>query len=259
MPTVGLGVYQNEQCAEACAVALKNGYTMIDSARYYENEVQVGVGVKESGVDRASIFITSKVFHDDYGKEETKAAIDDSIKNLGSDYYDLYLVHSPIGGKEKRLAGYKAVLEAKAAGLVRTVGVSNYAVKHIEEIREAGLEMPAVNQVELHPFCQQKPIVEYCKQHNIVVQAYTPLVRGGFDNPVIQELAKKYNKEPAQILIRWSLQKGFVPLPKSSNPDRIVSNLQVYDFEILEEDMAKLSALDRGKEGAITWNPVDTE
>ncbi|KAJ8595101.1 Aldo/keto reductase, partial [Rhizopogon salebrosus TDB-379] len=133
------------------------------------------------------------------------------------------------------------------------------SAKHMEEIREAGLEMPAVNQVELHPFCQQKPIVEYCKKNNIVVQAYAPLLRGALDDPVIQELAAKYSKDAAQILIRWSLQRGIVPLPKSSQPQRIISNIQVFDWNIESMDMAKLDALDRGKDGAVTWNPVDAD
>ncbi|KAF8833700.1 Aldo/keto reductase [Paxillus ammoniavirescens] len=258
MPTLGLGVYMNEECAEACKVALENGYRMIDSARYYENEKQVGVGVRQSGVDRSKIFITSKVFESDFGTEKTKAAVTDSIKNLGFEYYDLYLTHSPHGGKELRLATYQALLDAKAAGQIRSVGVSNYSDRHIEEIREAGLELPVVNQIELHPFCQQTEIVEYCAKHGIVVQAYTPLVRGAKDDhPVITALANKYNKEPAQILIRWSLQKGFVPLPKSSQASRITSNFKVYDFNIEPEDMAKLDELDEGSKGAITWNPVN--
>ncbi|KAG1745130.1 NADP-dependent oxidoreductase domain-containing protein [Suillus paluster] len=262
MPTLGLGVYLNEECADACKVALKNGYRMIDSARFYENEVQVGVGVGQSGVKRKNIFITSKVFHSDFTYDRTMAAVKDSVANLGScksSYYDLYLTHSALGGKDARLAAYKALLDAKADGLIRSVGVSNYGAKHIEEIREAGLEMPVVNQIELHPFCQQKPIVEYCRKNKIIVQAYSPLVRGALDNTVIQELAAKYSKDAAQILIRWSLQRGFVPLPKSSQPHRIISNNQVFDWNIELTDMAKLDALDRGKEGAVTWNPVDVD
>ncbi|KAF9234526.1 NADP-dependent oxidoreductase domain-containing protein [Melanogaster broomeanus] len=257
MPTVGLGVYQNEECAEACKVALQNDYRMVDSARLYKNEEQVGVGVRQSGVNRNNIFITSKVWMDDFGTKRATAAVADSIKNLGFDYYDLYLTHSAHGGKALRLATYKALLDAKAAGLIRSVGVSNYSGRHIEEIRQAGLEMPVVNQIELHPFCQQKEIVDYCTKHGIVVQAYSPLVRGAMDDPVITKVAKKYNKDAAQILIRWSMQKGFVPLPKSSQPSRIISNGQVYNFSIEVEDMAKLDALDKGSKGAVTWNPVD--
>ncbi|KAG1748048.1 NADP-dependent oxidoreductase domain-containing protein [Suillus lakei] len=257
MPTLGLGVYMNEECAEACKVALQNGYRMIDGARYYENEAQVGVGVGKSGAKREDIFITSKVFHTDFTYDGTMTAVKDSIANLGSSYYDLYLTHSAIGGKEARLAAYRALLDAKASGMIKSVGVSNYSAKHIEEIRKAGLEMPVVNQVELHPFCQQKPIVEYCSKHNIIVQAYSPLLRGAFDNPVIQKLS--YSKDPAQILVRWSLQRGFVPLPKSSQPERIISNGQVFSWNIEPMDMEKLDALDRGKEGAVTWNPVDVD
>lgn len=150
-------------------------------------------------------------------------------------------------------------MAARKAGKVRSVGVSNYNVKHLEEICEAGLEPPSVNQIELHPLCQQKAIVDYCRSHGIVVQAYTPLVRGEFGNPVLQELSKKYNKDPAQILIRWSLQHNFVPLPKSQNPDRIRSNFEVFNFELNEDDIEKLDKLDRGKDGAITWNPVDVD
>ncbi|KAG1830239.1 NADP-dependent oxidoreductase domain-containing protein [Suillus variegatus] len=264
MPSIGLGVYLNEECAEACRVALQNGYRMIDGARYYENEVQVGVGVGKSGVKREDIFITSKVFHEDFTYDGTTAALKDSIANLGSckSYLpnNLYgLQDSAIGGKDARLAAYRALLDGKANGMIKSVGVSNYSAKHIEEIREAGLDMPVVNQIELHPFCQQKPIVDYCKKNNIIVQAYSPLVRGAFDNQVIQELSTKYSKDPAQILVRWSLQRGFVPLPKSSQPERIISNGQVFGWEIEPTDMAKLDALDRGKDGAVTWNPVDVD
>lgn len=152
-------------------------------------------------------------------------------------------------------------------------------MKHLEEIREAGLETPSVNQIELHPFCQQKEIVEYCTKHGIFVQAYCPLVRGKFDNPVLQEVARKYKKDVAQVLVRWSLQRGYVlcrslahmgidhcamscsfsPLPKSSQPARVVSNADLYDFEIAAEDIAKIDALDQGKTGAISWNPVDAD
>jgi len=259
MPVLGLGVYQNEDCGPACLAALKHGYRHIDSARLYNNEAEVGEAVRESGVPRSEVFVTSKVMHHEHGYETTLVAIDDSLKRFQFDYLDLYLIHSPLSGKARRLEAWKALLEAKKAGKVRTVGVSNYNVKHLEEIREAGLEMPVVNQIELHPFCQQKPIVEYCTKHNIVVQAYCPLVRGKFDNPVLQRVAKKYNKDVAQVLVRWSLQRGFVPLPKSSKPERVVSNADVFDFDISTEDMAEIDGLDQGKAGAISWNPVDAD
>ncbi|CAL1708215.1 unnamed protein product [Somion occarium] len=233
--------------------ALKVGYRHIDSAQLYRNEREVGEAVRESGLKREDVFVTSKV--PDEG--EPLASVDASLKALGFDYIDLYLIHSPPAGKENRLTKYKALLEAKRQGKVRTVGVSNYNIHHIEEIREAGLELPSVNQVELHPFCQQRPIIEYCNKHNIAVEAYCPVIRGKLDDPVIVDIAKKHGKEPAQVLLRWSLQHDLIPLVRSSNPARILSNTQIYDFALDEDDVKRLDALDRGAEGAISWNPID--
>ncbi|KAH9965877.1 Aldo/keto reductase [Russula dissimulans] len=259
MPVIGLGVYQNPNCKPACLAALQCGYRHIDSARAYRNEAQVGDAVRESGVPREDIFITSKINRIAGGYRNCLDAIDDSLKNFGFDYLDLYLIHSAYGGKTARIDAWKALLSAKKAGKLRSVGVSNYNVKHLEEIIEEGLELPSVNQIELHPFCQQKIIVDYCRTHGIVVQAYTPLVQGRFENPVLQELSKKYSKDPAQILVRWSLQHDFVPLPKSQNPDRVRSNIDVFNFEINREDTEKLDRLDHGKDGAVTWNPIDVD
>ncbi|TFY72958.1 hypothetical protein EVG20_g21 [Dentipellis fragilis] len=219
----------------------------IDSARLYENEKIVSDAVRDSGVSRSEVFVSSL------------DAIDDSLKNFGFDYLDLYLVHSPLPGKEKRMAAWRALLAARDAGKIRTVGVSNYGIKHLEQIREAGLEMPAVNQVEIHPLCQQRDIVRWCRENGIAIEAYAPSIRADFSNPVLQDISTKYQRDPPQVLVRWSLQHGFIPLPKSSNPDRIRSNAQVFDFEISEADMKRLDALDRGKAGGISWNPVDAE
>jgi len=256
MPVLGLGVYQNYDCEAACLAALKHGYRHIDTAQVYRNEEQVGSAMQKSGVPRDTIFITSKVIE---GGAKTKASVEQSIKKLNLDYIDLYIIHSAHGGKQHRLETWKTLIDFKAQGKLRDIGVSNYSVVHLEEIREAGLELPAVNQVELHPFCQQKPIVEYCDKHNILIQAYCPLVRGKFDDPVLQEVCKTYKKEPAQVLVRWSLQRGFTPLPKSEQPERIKSNADVYDFEISKDNMAKLDALDKGSKGAISWNPINVE
>ncbi|EAU91174.2 2,5-didehydrogluconate reductase [Coprinopsis cinerea okayama7 len=224
----------------------------IDSAQAYRNEAHVAEAVRESGIDRNEVFITTKVISKFHGYDRTVKAIEASLDSMKFDYIDLFLIHDPHAGKVKRLETYKALLEAKAAGKIRSVGVSNYGIHHLEEIVEAGLETPSVNQIE------QRPIVEYCKKHDIVVQAYSPLIRSDLGHPVFKELAAKYgNRDPAQIVLRWSLQKGFVPLPKSANPDRIKSNTLLYDFALSDEDMAKLDALDKGKEGAVTWNCVD--
>ncbi|KAI0824063.1 Aldo/keto reductase [Trametes gibbosa] len=257
MPILGFGVFENDECAPACLAALKVGYRHIDSARFYKNEAQVGLAIRQSGIPREDIFVTSKVFHVDYGYESTLAAVQDSLDNFGYDYFDLYLIHSALSGKKARLETWRALVDAKKAGKIRSIGVSNYSSRHIDEIRQAGYELPSVNQIELHPFCQQKPIVEYCKANGIVVQAFSPLIRGRLDEPLLQELTKKYNKDAAQILIRWSMQHGHVPLPKSARPERILSNSEVFDFEISAEDMETLDGLDQGADGAVTWNPVD--
>jgi len=257
MPLLGLGVFQNYDCFPACEAALKYGYRHIDTAQLYRNEDQVGAAVKASGIPRESIFITSKIMQ---GGDRTADSVQQSLKKLDLGYIDLYLIHSGHGGKDVRLQTYKKLLEYSGPEKpLRSIGVSNYSVKHLEEIREAGLPAPTVNQIELHPLCQHKPIVDYCNEHGIAVQAYCPLIRGKFDNPVILEVSKEFNKTPAQVLDRWSIQRGFVPLPKSSDPGRVKSNADIYDFELSNAAMAKLDALDRGSRGAVSWNPIDVE
>ncbi|KAJ7045671.1 NADP-dependent oxidoreductase domain-containing protein [Mycena alexandri] len=273
MPLLGFGVYQNFDAKPSVLEAFRAGYRHVDSARAYKNEKEVGDAVKESGLKREDLFITTKCNSRTHGYESTLKVVDESLASFGFDYIDLFvslsvryfftltepsqLIHDPLSGAERRLATYKALLEAKAAGKIRTVGVSNYGVHHLEELKNANFELPSVNQIELHPLCQQKPIVEYCKANSIVVQAYCPILRGKMDNETITKLATKHNRDPAQILLRWSLQKGFVPLPKSATPSRIQSNTQLYDFELNSEEIARLDALDIGKPGAISWNPVD--
>ncbi|KAI0365615.1 Aldo/keto reductase [Pilatotrama ljubarskyi] len=265
MPILGFGVaYGFDKPVDTRVVtkpsvleAFKAGYRHIDTARFYDNEAQVGEAVRESGLKREDMFVTTKIHSGLHGYKRAQATVQDSLTALGFDYIDLYLIHDANSGQKLRLETYKALLEAKTQGYIRSVGVSNYGVKHLEEIENAGYERPAVNQIELHPLCQQRPIVKYCKEKGIIVQAYCPIIRGRMDHPVIIELSQKYNKDPAQILLRWSLQHGFVPLPKSSQPARIHSNAQVFDFELTEADVGLLDSLDKGKAGAISWNPVD--
>jgi len=259
MPLLGFGVYQNYTTKDSVLEAFKAGYRHVDSAQAYRNEAAVGAAVRESGLSRADVFITTKIVSKNHGYESTLKGVDDSLARFGLDYIDLFLIHDPFSGAERRIATYKALQEAKQAGKIRDVGVSNFGLKHLEEIRNAGFDMPSVNQIEIHPLCQQRPIVSYCRDHSIVIQAYCPLIRGQINSPTILELAAKYDRDPAQLLLRWSLQKGFVPLPKSATPSRIRSNTRLYDFELTEQDISKLDALDRGKAGAISWNPVDAD
>ncbi|KAF9522642.1 NADP-dependent oxidoreductase domain-containing protein [Crepidotus variabilis] len=259
LPLLGFGVFQNNDAKPSVLEALKAGYRHIDSEQMYKNEEDVGKAICESGLNRSDIFITTKCFNVSHGYHETLKGVDISLARLNVNYIDLFLIHDPLSGKTKHLETYKALIEAKVAGKIRSVGVSNYNVHHLEEIKVAGYETPAVNQIELHPLCQQKEIVKYCKANNIIVEAYCPIIRGKMDNPTIVGLATKYNRDPAQILLRWSLQRGFVPLPKSATPVRIRSNAALYDFNLTEEDLKKLDDLDQGKAGAISWNPVDAE
>ncbi|EKM50202.1 uncharacterized protein PHACADRAFT_188525 [Phanerochaete carnosa HHB-10118-sp] len=239
------------------AEALKVGYRHVDTAQMYKNERIVGECIRESGIPREEIFLTSKVPNWDAGYDKASQAVDLSLNTLGFDYLDLYLIHSPPNGTQLRVDTYKALINAKKAGKVRDIGVSNYNIHHLEEIKSAGLEPPAVNQVELHPFCQQKSIVDYCNAHDIIVEAYCSIVRGAMDHPVVASIAKKHNKDLAQILLRWSLQRGFVPLMRSSNMVRIRSNADLYDFDLDADDMRQLDGLDKGSAGAVSWNPVD--
>jgi len=256
MPRIGLGVWQNkgESCLTACVAAIEHGYRHIDSAYAYRNETEVGQAVKQ--FKREDIFVTSKVTSRYHGYDATAKVVNESLKNFGFDYIDLYLLHDPLAGKEKRLESYRALVDLQKQEKLRSIGVSNYNIHHLEEIKKAGLPTPSVNQLELHPYCQQRSIAEYCNKEGIVVQAYSPLVRGNVGEDAIQEIAAAKDVTPFQVLVRWSLQKGFVPLPKSERPERITSNADVYNFELSAEEMARIDALDKGNAGAVTWNPV---
>ncbi|KAF5351949.1 hypothetical protein D9756_007596 [Leucocoprinus leucothites] len=258
IPHLGFGVYQitKEETKASVLTALSAGYRHIDTAQLYQNEIEVGQAIRESGIPRNQIFVTTKMMSDGKDLDSARESIADSLRRLDIDYIDLYLIHEPRAGKTVRLAIWQALVEAKKAGKVRDIGVSNFNINHLEEIQEAGFELPVVDQVELHPLDQQRPIVEWCNKHNIVVEAYCPLIRARFDIPVLQELVRKYNRGPAQILIRWSLQRGFIPLPRSSKAERIQSNADVFSFELSLADVRSLDALDKGDAGAISWNPI---
>ncbi|KAL6708749.1 hypothetical protein ACN47E_002445 [Coniothyrium glycines] len=257
IPQIGFGVYLSppETCVASCKKAFEAGYRHIDTAQYYENEPQVGKALAESGLPRKDVYITSKILFagDDLGSTYQK--IVDSVEQLaGKDgYVDLFLIHSPNFGAEKRKLMWQAQEKALEAGKLRDIGVSNYGIQHIEEIKSFGkIWPPAVNQIELHPWCQQREVVEYCKKNKIVVEAYCPIVRNEKSNdPTLVSISEKHKTTPNQVLIRWSLQKGHVPLPKSDTPSRIVSNADVYGFALDDEDMAKLDGLDQGAKGAI--------
>ncbi|OAL06659.1 Aldo/keto reductase [Phaeosphaeriaceae sp. SRC1lsM3a] len=257
IPQIGFGVYLSplDKCVNSCLKAFEAGYRHVDTAQYYENEEAVGRALKESKLPREDVYLTTKILFAGDDAESTYKKVVDSVDTMvgSGGYVDLFLIHSPNFGPEKRKLMWQALERAKEEGRIRDIGVSNYGIQHMEEIKSIGkVWPPAVNQIELHPWCQQRECVEYCKKNNIVVEAYCPLVRNEkAKDETLTSICEKHNVGPNQVLVRWSLQKGFVPLPKSDTPSRIVSNADVYGFELDEDDMAKLDGLDQGKAGAI--------
>lgn len=249
IPMIGFGVFEipnDGETYEAVMTALKSGYRHIDTAAAYMNESDVGKAMKDSGIPRNEIFVTSKLWIQDYGYEEAKKGIETSLQNLGLDYIDLYLLHQPYGD----VAGaWKALEEANEKGILKSIGVSNMTPKIWNEYVPQFTVLPAINQVECNPFFQQKELRKILEKDNVKVEAYFPLGHGNKDllqNPLIAELAEKYNKNPGQIILRFETQEGFVVLPKSTNPDRIKGNLNIFDFSLTEDEMKKMRNLDTG-------------
>jgi methylglyoxal/glyoxal reductase len=242
IPQLGLGVYQVEGTAALNAVswALEAGYRHIDTASLYGNEKEVGEAIRASGIPREEIFVTTKLWITNFLRAE--AAFNDSLKRLGMEYVDLYLIHwpSPMG----RDHAWKSLEQLHASGLTRAIGVSNYAIKHLEALQKISETVPAVNQVEFSPFLYQKELRDYCTARNIQLEAYSPLTRGKkLHDDTVETIAKKYSKSSAQIMIRWSIQHGNIVIPKSIHQERIRENANVFDFEITDVDMKILDAL----------------
>lgn len=248
MPWLGLGVYKVEEGREvvnAVRTALESGYRSIDTAAYYENEEGVGKALRESGIPREDVFITSKVWNDDHGYEKTLAAFQASKRKLGLETVDLYLIHWPVKGKFNET--WQALEALYRAGEVRAIGVSNFLVPHLEELLAACEIVPAVNQVEFHPWLSQPDLRRYCKEKGIQLEAWSPLARGNkFDDPILKNIAGKYGKTPAQILLRWDLQHSVVTIPKSVTPERIRQNADIFDFLLTDKEMEELDQCDEG-------------
>lgn len=257
LPSPGLGVYRSAsggECYQAVLSALRLGYRHIDTAQIYGNEADVGRAVADSGVRREEVFITTKVWTSNWGYDKAWASIKQSLSELGTTYADMVLLHAP-GDADTRADTWRALEDAVKQGLVRSIGVSNFGVPHLQKLQQTATIKPAVNQVELHPWLQWRDEVEYCRKEGIVLEAYSPLAKAQkLQDPTVGGIAQRLGATPAQVLIRWSMQKGFVPLPKSNSPERQKSNLDVYRFELSAEDMAALDGLE---EGLVTgWNPI---
>lgn len=247
MPYFGLGVYKVEEGNEvinSVKTALESGYRAIDTAALYENEEGVGKAIKESGIPRKEIFVTTKVWNTDHGYENTLKAFERSISKLGLDYVDLYLIHWP--GKDTFVDTWRALEKLYRDGRVRAIGVSNFKEHHLETLMAQSEEKPVINQVELHPYFQQKELREFCKKHDIVVEAWSPLGRGKvLEDPVLNEIGKKYGKSPAQVTLRWHVQNDIVVIPKSVTPSRIKENADIFDFELTDDEMERINQLDK--------------
>ncbi len=252
IPQVGLGVWQANEGAEverAVQAALEAGYRLIDTAAIYGNEVGVGKAIKASGLPREEIFVTTKLWNANHAYEDALRAFDESVAKLDCGYVDLYLIHWPLPMEGKFTQAWKALETLYAQERVRAIGVSNFKPHHLEELRKEATTVPAVNQIELHPFLQQQETRAYCAEHNIAVESYSPLMQAGepFKHPVIADLAQRYGKTPAQVILRWHVQSGFIVIPKSVTPARIQENIALFDFELSPNDMDAIAQMDRGQ------------
>ena len=249
MPYFGLGVYltkDGNEVINAVKEALNHGYRHVDTAAIYNNEEGVGAGIRQSNVDRKEMFLVSKVWNTDQGYDSTLKAFDASLKRLGTDYLDLYLIHWPKGELSKET--WKAMERLYKEKRVRAIGVSNFMQHHLEELLTSAETVPMVNQMEFHPYLVQQDLVDFCQSKGIQYEAWSPLMQGNiFDLDSMKRMAAKYNKTIAQIVLRWDLQKGVVTIPKSSNKNRIIANADIFNFELAEEDIQALDDLDRGK------------
>jgi diketogulonate reductase-like aldo/keto reductase len=265
MPAFGLGVFRSEPEATVAAVrsAIEMGYRLIDTASAYKNEQQVGEGIRSSTVPRADVFVTTKVWMSDYGYDRTLHAFDRSLRKLGLDFLDMYLIHWPVPSAfEATIASYKAALKLLAEGRVGAIGVCNFNPDHLDTLIEQTGHIPAVNQIELHPFFNQPDLRALNKKYGIATQAWSPIggvnrygmkaASGGPDplsHPTVALLAEKYGKTSAQIILRWQIEIGTSPIPKSIRPERIAENIDIFDFALTSEETQIVSALDIGERG----------
>ena len=248
MPWLGLGVFQTtegQEVIQSVKWALGAGYRSIDTAMIYGNEKGVGQAIKESGVPREEIFLTTKLWNDDIRARRTLAAFNESLERMEVDYVDLYLIHWPVEGRQD---AWKAMEQIYESGRAKAIGVSNFTIEHLDDLLSQCSVVPAVNQVEFHPFLVQPQLLKYCKEHKIQLEAWSPIAKGQVMNaPTIQEIARKYDKTPVQVTLRWDLQHEIVTIPKSVHQERIVANSQIFDFELSDEDIHALDALNESR------------
>jgi 2,5-diketo-D-gluconate reductase A len=251
IPQLGFGVFlvPAEETADIVGQALDAGYRHIDTAAAYRNEAGVGEAVRSSGLSRDEVYITTKCFNTNHGRDKARAALERSLDRLEMDQVDLYLIHWPVPMHDLYAETWEAFVQAQSEGLVKSIGVSNFKAPHLERIIEATGVTPVVNQIELHPYFQQADLRAEHERLGIVTEAWSPIAHGGevLKDPVIGEIAEAHGKTPAQVVLRWHLQLGNVVIPKSATPERITENFDLFDFELGDEEMGRIEGLDRGE------------
>jgi len=250
IPQLGLGVYKVEDATAARIVegAIDAGYRHVDTAKLYFNEAGVGAGVRAAGVPRDEIFVTTKVWNDDQGYDETLRAFDASLALLGMDYVDLYLIHWPAPKQDRYVDTWRALEAIKRDGRARSIGVSNFNAPHLEKLLANSQESPVINQVEVQPWLQQRALRDFDAAHGIVTEAWSPLARGrAIGDPTLEAIGAKHGKSSAQVVLRWHIEQGLVVIPKSNSIERIRENSQVFDFELDDSDLAAIAGLETGE------------
>lgn len=259
MPSIGFGTYKSggeDETARIVKYALDIGYRQIDTASFYGNEVGVGNGIKDSRVNREEIFLVTKLWNDDHGYEKTIKAFNKSLEKLQVEYIDLYLIHWP---NKLNSETWRAFEYLYKIGKVKAIGVCNFKIGHLEELRKSAKIMPMVNQIEVHPLSPKNNMLNYCNENNIQLVAWSPMMRGKiFSSELMMNLSEKYKKTIAEIVLRWHIQRGVIPIPKSSNEERIKENLDIFDFEIAKEDMNAVDLLNEGDNVSVSGVPENT-
>ncbi|MGP4073396.1 aldo/keto reductase [Piscibacillus sp. B03] len=259
MPGFGLGVYKAEdgkEVVEAVRTAVDNGYRLIDTASFYENERGVGEGIRESSVSRDDLFITTKVWNDEQGYDETLRAFERSLERLKLDYLDLYLIHWPV--KERLQDTWKAMERLYEEGIIKAIGVSNFHVHHLQKLFTKANVKPTVNQIEFHPHLTQNDVKAFCEKEAIQMEAWSPMKKGRlFDDPTIVEIAERHGKSPAQIILRWDVQHKVITIPKSVTPSRIRDNADIFDFSLSQDEMEQIDRLNKNERTGMNPNEFD--
>ncbi|MDQ6728809.1 MAG: aldo/keto reductase [Actinomycetota bacterium] len=260
IPQLGFGVFQidPDETATAVTQALEIGYRHIDTAEMYRNEAGVGEGIRASGIPREEVWITSKLNNGFHKPDDARRAFDGTLQALGFDHVDLFLIHWPLPSLYEGdfVSTWKALEEFQADGRAKSIGVSNFQIAHLEKLAVEADTVPAVNQIELHPYFTNTEVAGYCADHGIEVESWSPIAQGGvLDDATITEIARRVDRSPAQVTLRWHIQHGYIVFPKSTTPSRIKENVALFDFELTSEDMAALDGLDKGEDGRTGPNP----